>query len=176
VPTQGWNRFCICSASNEICITYAQPEMKFVLRMSSIFWMMLFKWVVISPFCWACTKIGYSLVEQAWKLVTRWLSMRENCLLVGWAWAKIGYSLAEHMWKSLFLFLVSCPLFPVSRICFLPTVRCPQYYVSVPLFLSTVPLVVGSFDCWLRADTVYLYVWLVAKVRDLLDVRSKELR
>ncbi len=32
-----------------------------------------------------------------------------------------------------------CPLFPVARICFLPTVCCPQYYVSVPCISSSIP-------------------------------------
>ncbi len=46
--------------------------------------------------CWACAKIGCSLDEHPQKLVTRWLSMRKNWLLVGWAYTKIGYSLAEQ--------------------------------------------------------------------------------
>ncbi len=73
--------FRVCSASNEIISSYAHPLMKWVrVWTAGIFWMMILKWVVIS-----------SYAEHAWKLVTRWLSMRGNWLLVSWACAKIGY-------------------------------------------------------------------------------------
>ena len=77
------NRVHVCSASDEMCSVYAQIALKFVLRMLSIFSMMILIWVVIFPYA-----------EHAQKLVTRGLSMRENWLLVGCACAKIGYSLA----------------------------------------------------------------------------------
>jgi hypothetical protein len=47
----------------------------------------------------ACAKIGFLLVEHARKLVSCWLSMRENWLLVSCACAKIGFFLAEHVRK-----------------------------------------------------------------------------
>jgi hypothetical protein len=50
--------------------------------------MIVLKRVMVSPYS-----------EYARKLVTRWLSMRQNWLLVGWACMKIGYSLAEHARK-----------------------------------------------------------------------------
>ncbi len=49
--------------------------------------------------CGACAKIGFSLAEHAQKLVSFWLSMCGNWLLVGWACTKMGYSLAEHARK-----------------------------------------------------------------------------
>ncbi len=50
--------------------------------------MITFKWVLISPYA-----------EHVRKLVTWWLSMRKNRLLVNWGCMKIGYSLAEHVQK-----------------------------------------------------------------------------
>jgi hypothetical protein len=82
--SQRWNHFRVCSASNEMRSAYAQPAMKFVQQMLSIFWMMFLKRVVIS-----------SNAEHARKLVTRWLSMRGNWLLAGWACAEIGYSTTQ---------------------------------------------------------------------------------
>jgi hypothetical protein len=99
-----------------LCSAYAQHILNVNIEMGSDF-----------PLCWACLKIGYSLAEHARKLVTRWLSMRENRLLVCWACAKIGYSLAEHMqklfWRStcifclFFLFTLSPFSVPFSRPC-----------------------------------------------------------
>ncbi len=80
-----WNRFRVCSACDEISSAYAQHAMKFVPRMLSIIWMLILKWVGISPYA-----------EHTRKLVTRWLSTSGNWLLIGWAYAEIGYSLAEH--------------------------------------------------------------------------------
>jgi hypothetical protein len=50
--------------------------------------MMLLKWFMVSPYD-----------EHAQKLVTRWLSIRNNWLLVGRAFTKIGHSLAEQTQK-----------------------------------------------------------------------------
>jgi hypothetical protein len=115
------------------------------------------------PLCWACAKIGYWLAENAQKLVTHWLRMRENWLLVGWAYEKIIS--AHHVHFQTFssvppvthssvlfsrpcltsyvpcltsLFLVSCPLSSVSRL-FL-TSR-PLSHAVLRLFsLSTSPV------------------------------------
>ncbi len=57
--------------------------MKFVPRMLSISWISILKWVGIFPYA-----------QHARKLVTCWVSMRKNRLLVGWACAEIGYLLA----------------------------------------------------------------------------------
>ncbi len=87
--SQRWNRFLECSASDEMHSAYAQHILKDDFEMGCDFLL-----------CWACAKIGYSLAENAQKLVTLWLSMRWKSLLVGWACAKIGYSQAEHTRKS----------------------------------------------------------------------------
>jgi hypothetical protein len=51
-------------------------------------------------------KIGYSLGEHARKLVTRWLTMHKNWLLVGLSCAKIGFSLAEDARKLITRWLI----------------------------------------------------------------------
>jgi hypothetical protein len=58
------NNFLVCSASDEMCSAYAQHILNDVFEMGM-------------------REIGYSLAEHAWKLVTRWLSMRKNWLLFG---------------------------------------------------------------------------------------------
>jgi hypothetical protein len=65
------NHILVCSTSDEIRSTYAQPAMKFFTGILSIFSMMILEWVVISLYA-----------EHAQKLVTCWLSMREIWLLV----------------------------------------------------------------------------------------------
>jgi hypothetical protein len=60
--------FRVCSASYEIHSTYAQHILNEV----------------------------FVYAEHARKLVTRWLSMHGNWLLIGIADLEIGYSLAEH--------------------------------------------------------------------------------
>ncbi len=72
----------------KIVSALVQTAMKFVLRMLSLFWMMVLKLVVISTY-----------VEHVEKLVTRWLSMPKNWLLVCRTCRKISYLLAEHTWK-----------------------------------------------------------------------------
>jgi hypothetical protein len=77
----------------KIVSAFAQPAMKFVSGMLSLFLMMDVKWAVIFPYDehtrklvtrWrACTKIGCKLAKHARNLLTPWLSMRENWLLVG---------------------------------------------------------------------------------------------
>jgi hypothetical protein len=75
--SQRWNRFLICSASDEIIFLYARKWN----HHSAYFE----RWFCCDfLLCWACVKIGYSLAENA-----------RNWLLFGWAWAIIGYSLAE---------------------------------------------------------------------------------
>ncbi len=58
--------FHVCSASNEICSVYAQPAIKF-----SKFWMMILNCLVFSPYA-----------VHARKLITHFLSIRENWLLL----------------------------------------------------------------------------------------------
>ncbi len=84
--SQRWNAFRIWTARDEIHSAYAQNILNYVFEMGSHFLL-----------CWACGKIGYSLAEHAWKLVTHWLSMHGNWLLFDWAYTEIGYSLAERM-------------------------------------------------------------------------------
>ncbi len=91
--SQRWHHFIVCSASNEIRSAYAQHIFNDVFEMGSNFLL-----------CLACAKIVYLLAKHAWKLVTCWLSMRENWLLFGWAHAEIGYSLAEHTRKFVFAY------------------------------------------------------------------------
>ncbi len=75
--SQRWNTFHVYSASDEICSSYAQHTLNGDFELG----------------------FDFPYAEHAWKLVTRWLSMRENWLLEGWACAKIGYSKAEHARK-----------------------------------------------------------------------------
>ncbi len=86
--SQRWNCFLVCPVNNEICSAYVQHILNVNFEMGWDF-----------PLCWGCTKIGNSLAEHARKLVTHWLSIRENWLLFGWGCTKIGYSLAEHARK-----------------------------------------------------------------------------
>ncbi len=69
MQSQRWNLFCICSASDEICSAFAQHILNVDFEMGWDF-----------PLYWACAKIGYSVAEHAWKLVTHLLSMCENWL------------------------------------------------------------------------------------------------
>ncbi len=47
--TQRWNHFLVCSASDEIVSSYAEPVMKYIPRMLSIFWMLS----MCENWCWA---------------------------------------------------------------------------------------------------------------------------
>jgi hypothetical protein len=153
--SQRWNAFRVCSASDEICSAYAQHILNDVFEMGSDF--LLY---------WACAIIGYLLAEHAWKLVTRWLSMRRNWLLFGWASAEIGYSLAEHTRKFVFIGIEPCfsPVIrsPVIRspvpftrpssnvlwllsVCSLSPILYSLSQVSVPCFPSTVPCLTSLF-------------------------------
>ncbi len=129
--------------------------MKYVPPMLSIHWMGILKWVVIFPYA-----------EHAWKLVTRWLSMRENWLLegwacakngllYGWAYAKIGSLLPEHAKKLLTGWQRKCKnsfqrifkIFPLFRLSLIPcpllpslsNVLCPPSHAFVLCLLSYVP-------------------------------------
>jgi hypothetical protein len=114
--SQWWNHFLVCTASDEMRSAYAQPAMKFVPGMFSIFWIMFLKWEVISPYA-----------EHARKLVTCRLSMHGNWLLIGWACAEIGYSLAEHTRKLVTRWLSICGKFVFigSEPCFSPVICSP---------------------------------------------------
>ncbi len=87
--SQRWHHFSLFSGSDEMRSAHTQPVMKFVPRMLSIFWMMILKWVVSSPYA-----------EHACQLITLWPWACTKKLLVGWACVKIGYSLDEHARKS----------------------------------------------------------------------------
>ncbi len=110
--------------------------------------LMILKWVVIS-----------SYAEHARKLVTRWLSMRENWLLFDWYAHKLVTS-KLYTWENNFcaqrafseFFLSSschpflCPLLPSLSNFLCPLFFCslspslgPLSYVSVPCLLSYVP-------------------------------------
>ncbi len=91
--------------------------MKFVPRMLSILFMIILKWVVISPYA-----------EHAQKLITRWLSMRENWLLASWAYEKI--ILAHHVHFKSF---PSLPLFTHSSV----PLSCPCLTTFVPSLTGT---------------------------------------
>ncbi len=153
----------------KIVSAFAQAAMKFVLRMLSLFWMMVLKLVVISTY-----------VEHVGKLVTRCLSMHKNWLLVCRACAKIGCLLAEHARKLVtrqlsicenhfntlricfhsFSFVPSippflCPLLPSLSMSYVPVsvlclVFCPMAlsYISVPVLC---PLSHVSVPCLLSA-------------------------
>ncbi len=145
-----WKSFSIrlrgCWASDGMHSTYEQPGMRYVPRMLSIFWMMFLKWVVIS-----------SYDEHVRKLITRWLSMRGNWLLIGWACTEIGYSLTEHTrklvtrWLSIhrnLFYWYWTMFFPLSSV--LPSpfpilVLCLLFQVSVPCIPSSVPCLTSLF-------------------------------
>jgi hypothetical protein len=88
-----------------------------------------------------------SYAEHAQKLVTRWLSMRGNWLLVGWACTKIGYLLAEQSRKSLrrttciskFFLSSSCHPFFSLLLPSLSNFLCPLSHVFVLCLPSYVP-------------------------------------
>ncbi len=121
----------------KILSALTQAAMKFVLRMLSLFWMMVLKLVVISTY-----------VEHVGKLVTRWLSMHKNWLLP--SLSNVLCALSQVSALSAFpclmsLFLVFCALCSVSRLCVLTPVGCPQSYVSVPCLPSSVPCLTPLF-------------------------------
>ncbi len=150
-----FKHFRPCSASNKTVSSYAQPVMKFVPRMLSQRWNLFcvcLAYCILNvdfemgwdfPLCWACTKIGYLLAENAQYLVTCWLSMHKNWLLTSWVYAKIIS--AHHMpilsFPSLIPIIQS--YVPFSHLCltsFVPSVT-SLYFVShyVP-FLCLCPL------------------------------------
>ncbi len=142
----------------------AQPAMKFVPRMLSIFWMMVLKWAFVSfyvkharkwvshwlsmPKMWllvgsACAKIGYLFAKHAQKLFTRWLSIRENHF--GAPCVFLEFSLCSHSVPRCSVpftvsrtGIVSRPISPVLRLCSLSPVLCPLSYVSVRYLPSSV--------------------------------------
>ncbi len=142
--SQRWNYFLVWSANDEMRSSYAQPAMKFVPGMLSIFWMMFLKWVVIPLMLsmrenwlllgWACLEIGYSLAEHLRKL--DWLSIRGNWLLVGWAYAEIHFIGIEPCFYPVILSHLSVPCIPSSLPCLISLclVSRPLFpsYVSVP--------------------------------------------
>ncbi len=78
-----WNRFRVCSASDEIRSAYAQCAMKLVPRMLSI--NLHVKTVHILP-----------LAEHMWKFIPRMLSVRWNRFLVCSVCDKIVSAYAQH--------------------------------------------------------------------------------
>ncbi len=119
---------------------------------------MVLKWVVISPY-----------VEHARKLVTGWLSMRKNWLLIGWehAWKLVirWLSLREynfsaprtfsefflcspsHPFFCLLLLSLSNVLCPMSHVSALLPVLRPLSYVSVPCLPSSILCLTWSVPC-----------------------------
>ncbi len=136
--SQRRNHFLVSSARDEMRSAYAQHILNDVFEMGSHFLL-----------CWACAKIGYSLAEHAWKLVTHWLSMRGNWLLFGWAYTEIGYSLGQHTQTFVFIGIAPCfsPVIrspvPFSRP--LSNVLCLLSQVSVPCLPSFVPCFTSLF-------------------------------
>ncbi len=142
--SQRWNAFRVCSASDKIHSAYAQPILNDDSEMGCDM-----------PLCWAYAEIGSSLAEHTRKLVTRWLSIRGNWLIVCWACAEIGYLIAEHMRKLVetMLFPVNCSPVPFSRplpkvlyfLCSLSPILCSLSHVYVPCLPSTVPCLTSRF-------------------------------
>ncbi len=71
------------SVSTKIVSALAQPAIK-----SFRLWPAYFQWFSYFSLCWAYAKIGYSLATHSQILLSRWLSMNENWLIVGLACAK----------------------------------------------------------------------------------------
>jgi hypothetical protein len=126
------------SASGGICSAYAQPTMKFVLRMPSLFSIIVLKWVAISPYAeharkwllvgWACAKIYYLLAERTQKLFLRTTCIFSVFPLFPMSPMPLSPS-PVPFWR---------PVSPISRLCTLSLVLCPLSYLSVPCFLSLV--------------------------------------
>jgi hypothetical protein len=115
--------------------------------------MTVLKWVVISTYA-----------EHVRKLVTQWLSMRENLLLVNWACVKISYSLAVQCAYCLTsLFLASRPMSSVSRLCSLPPALNTLSHVSVSCLLSSEPCLTWSVPClqssFIRPLSLVCHFW-----------------
>jgi hypothetical protein len=147
--SQRWNGFLVCSASDKIS-TYAQPAMKFVPRVLSIFWMSILKWVGISLYAEHARKLFTHWLSMCTKFFTCWLSMHENWLLIGWACAKIGYMLAEHTQKSFWCTMCIFLSYPLSPIPLSPSpvpvpVLCPLSHVFVLCRPSDVPCLMALF-------------------------------
>ncbi len=88
---------------------------------------------------WACVEIGYSLAKHARKLVTLWLSIRGNWLLVYWAYAEILFLLVLN---HVFSLVIRSPV-PFSRP--LSNVLCLLSHVSVLWLPSSVPCLTSLF-------------------------------
>jgi hypothetical protein len=157
---------CVGSASDEIVSAFAQPAMKFVPRMLSFFWMMVWNgllllrmlimcenWLLDS---WACAKTGYLLAEHAWKLVTRWLSNHTRKLVTHWLSKRKKYFAPRAFQSISSIPPVTSPV-PFSYSCLtsyvtclthrrsLSPVLCPLSYVSIPCLMSSVPCLKSLF-------------------------------
>ncbi len=107
---------------------------------------------------WAWAETGYSLAEHTRKLVTRWLSICGNlfllvlnhvfpCHTLPCPLVPFSCPLSKVLYVSCLkcLFLVSHPLFPVSRLCSLFPVHCSLSHVAVPYLPSSVPGLTSLF-------------------------------
>ncbi len=113
-------------------------------------------WLLIG---WACVKIRYSLPENARKLVTCWLSIRRNQFSAPRAFSEISsvplvtrssvlFScpfLTSSVPCLTFLFLVSRPLYPVSRLSPLSAFLFLLSHVFVPSLPPSVPCLTSLF-------------------------------
>jgi hypothetical protein len=135
--------FLVCSASGEIRSSYSQPAMKFVMRMLSIFSMMILKWVAISSYAEHVRKLVTCWLSTREKLVTRWLSMRGNWKLEIGAYEKIILAHHEHYQSFSSLPHVTHSSVPFSRPCltsFVPSLT--SLYLCLPAY---VPCLMSPF-------------------------------
>ncbi len=96
-------------------------------------------WLLVG---WACVKIGYSLSEHAWKLVTRWLSIRGNIL----SYTESRNAFFEFLFVlSMFFSHVTRSSVPFPRS--LIKVLCPLSHVSVPCLPSSVSCLPSNVPC-----------------------------
>ncbi len=129
--SQRWNPFCVCSANDEICSTYAhfaQCAMKFILRMLSI--NLHVKTVHILP-----------LGEHVWKFVPRMLSVWGNCFRVCSACA------CYNFWKLLKNPKLKCKLksqIKMQKPFRNPSKRTKVNFLKEKFFLDISPKIFGS--------------------------------
>ncbi len=116
------------------------------------------------PLCWAYAKTGYSLAEHAQRLLSRWLSMLENWLLIGWAELICWLSIWNHVHFQSFssghpllcslLPSLSSVLCPLSHVCVVCTLSPVLFTLFTSLFLIFRPLYPVSRLCFLPQSSV----------------------
>ncbi len=139
-----FKHFLVCSASDEMHSAYAQPAMKFVPRMLSIFWMMFWNgyWTMffpLSPSAVACLPSFVSCLKCLFLVSHPLFHFSRLCSLF-----PVHCSLSQVSVPCLTsLFLISRPLSPL--LCTLSPVLCSMSQFSVPCLPSSVPCLTSLY-------------------------------